>query len=93
MNITDALEATKISRYYASTYADAEKSNKLDKLFGSLSEQKAYFSIRKDEAARNLRGTLSAVRVMYCEKLRTEKDIDARQAIKLAIEGLDRELA
>lgn len=91
--IKSALETAKISRYYLSAYANAEKSTKLDgKLFSTLEEQKRYFAVRRERSAESLRGDLSALRMMCTDLLTKTSDAAARAAVEAQIEALDKEI-
>lgn len=92
--ITSALETAKISRYYATAYDRAERSDKLDgKLFASLDEQRRYFRTRRESAEKSLRGDLFALRAMCTDLLTKTTDEADRAAIEAQISAIDREVA
>src|SRR5258705_8582475 len=87
------LEAAKIARYYVNGYAEAEKSDILDRgLFATIAEQKAYFAARVAQYGGAFRGDLIALRVLYAEQLRTAGP-EEKPAIEAQITSLERELS
>lgn len=86
--------SAKISRYYLSTYRDAEKSNKLDgRLFATIEEQKRYFARHVASAKDSLMGNLSALRVLCTEALVSTTDAETKAALQSQIAALDKEMA